>query len=72
MGLNGDTKMILERIDNLKEYVKDWRKENQYDHQSIFKLLNTHTSSIAQNKTFIIAGGAILAVIVTVLINILL
>ena len=46
-GLNGDAKVIVERIDNLKEYIKEKFDHNRQEHQNIFKILTKHGRSIS-------------------------
>lgn len=72
-GLNGDTKVIVERIENFKEMVKEefkeTKNENREDHQNIFKILSKHGNSISYLKAYAYGVGCAIAVISMVLIK---
>ena len=67
--LNGDAKVIVERIDNLKEFTKNEFDKNREDHQSVFKMLTIHEKKIAKNDVYIKVGGCIIVIIIGVLVK---
>ncbi len=69
--LNGDVKVIVERIDNLKELVKNEFKENREEHTKIFDVLVKHGAKIMRNDTYLKVGAVILTIIITLIINIM-
>jgi len=69
--LNGDAKVIIERIDNLKDDFKREFKENREEHEKIFTVLTKQGIKITRNDTYLKVGAVILTVIITLIINIL-
>ena len=69
--LNGDAGVIIERIDNLKELVKNEFKENREEHTKVFDVLVSHTKKITRNDTYLKVGAVILTIIITLIINIM-
>ena len=67
--MNGDVKVIIERIDNLKEYIKSQLAQNNKDHEKIYDGLVKHGNSISSLKMMGMIGGSIVGVIVVVLIK---
>jgi len=67
--LNGDTKVIIERIGNLKEYMKEEFKNNREEHRDLFKGLSRHGRTISYLKAWAYGVGLIVATIVTILIK---
>ena len=69
--LNGDAKVIVQRVDDLKETMKAEFKENREDHQKIFDILSKHGTKIASNCTYVKVGWALFAIIGTLIIKIM-
>ena len=76
--LNGDAKVIVERIENLKESLDDFKnsiqkefKENRDDHEKIFDILVKHGNMIIKNSTFIKVGWALFAIVATLITKIM-
>ena len=70
--------VMLERINNLKEYVRERHDENKKISEAVFKLIrdqaeliNANARAIAVNKTQLIVGGTIILVMIGMLANIL-
>jgi len=67
--INGDAKVIIERIDNLKEFVKGEFDRNNREHQSVFKILSTNTNNISKNSVYIKVGAGVAVLIIGILIK---
>ena len=67
--LNGDVKVVVERIDNLKEHMNEKFKELIKNDETIFNILGKYNTKIATNGTLIKVGGGILTVVVIILIK---
>lgn len=77
--INGDTKVILARLDErfkgMKEYMKEEFKEVKMNHITNDNRLNKHSKKISSNKTAIkyitAIGGGALIIIITIIFAIL-
>lgn len=69
MKVNGSAAVIIERIENLKEIVKNEFNENRQDHQDLFDKLGKNTSKITSNSAFIKVGFGVIGIITGILIK---
>jgi len=67
--LNGDAKVIVERIDNLKEFTRDEFDKNREEHQNVFKMISIHEKKIAKNGVYIKVGAGIAVLIIGILVK---
>ena len=69
--LNGDVKVIVNEIGNLKEHVNDKFIELNKNDEKIFTVLETYNTKITRNDTYLKVGAVIMTIIITLIINIL-